>query len=207
MSSMLQSNNGEKPKFFAAPAEFRSWFEAHHASEAALWVGFYKRGSGKPSITWPESVDTALCYGWIDGIRKSIDETSYKIRFTPRKRDSNWSAVNLRRIAELTACGLMHPAGQKCFEERTRREAAGYTYELKHEIKLEPGHEKQFKQNKAAWKFFTEQANWYQRTATRWVVSAKREETREKRLEELIADSSTGKAIKQLRRNETMRRK
>ncbi len=194
-----------QPKFFANPAEFRAWFEAHHGTEVELWVGFYKRSSGKPSITWPESVDAALCYGWIDGVRKSIDETSYKIRFTPRKKDSNWSAINLRRVTELIECGLMHPAGRKCFEERIRKEAAGYTYELKHEIRLEPAQEKRFKKNKAAWKFFREQANWYQRTATRWVLSAKREETREKRLEQLIADSSAGEHIKQLRRNESTR--
>src|SRR5688572_10783830 len=115
--------------FFAEPRELRRWLEEHHAKARELWVGFYKKGSGRPSITWPESVDEALCFGWIDGLRKSIDETSYKIRFTPRKPGSTWSSVNIKRVAELSALGLMQPAGIKAFEARDPNKSGVYTYE------------------------------------------------------------------------------
>ncbi|HEX4164477.1 MAG TPA: YdeI/OmpD-associated family protein [Bryobacteraceae bacterium] len=193
---------GGRVKFFATAAEFRAWFETHHDQATEMWVGFHKRDSGRASITWPESVDVALCYGWIDGVRKSIDETSYKIRFTPRKKDSKWSAVNIRRVEELIACGLMQTAGRKCFDERVLKEPAGYAYEQRHLIQLDAAREKLFKKNKQAWKFFESQANWYKHTALYWVMSAKRPETREKRFKQLIDDSAAGQHIRQLRRNQ-----
>ncbi len=189
-----------KPRFFATPDKFRSWLEANHDQEIELWVGFHKRDSGVPSITWPESVDAALCFGWIDGVRKSLDETKYMIRFTPRKGRSKWSAVNLRRVEKLESLGLMHPAGLKVLAERVVVKPAGYAYEQRHEITLDPAQEKLFRANEKAWEFFQKQANWYRKTSLWWVVSAKKEETRLKRLEQLIDDSGQGKHIAQLNR-------
>ena len=189
-----------KPAFFATPADFRAWFEKHHAATSELLVGFYKKGSGKPSITWPESVDAALCFGWIDGVRKSIDEESYTIRFTPRKSGSIWSAVNIKRAHELTKLGLMHSAGIKAFELRDEKKSAIYSYEQRSTAKLTPAHEKQFRANKKAWDFFQSQAPWYQRTSTYWVTSAKREETRLKRLATLIEASEDHRPIGPLNR-------
>jgi len=191
---------GSKPIFFAVPAEFRAWLEKHHAGHRELSVGFYKRASGKPSMTWPESVDAALCYGWIDGVRKSIDEVSYSIRFTPRKPTSTWSAINVKRVAELTKLGLMQPAGLKAFEARQGDKTGIYAYEQRKSSKLPAAYEKQFRANKKAWKFFQSQPPWYQRTATYRVISAKQETTRQKRLAELIRDSAAGLSIKELRR-------
>jgi uncharacterized protein YdeI (YjbR/CyaY-like superfamily) len=164
-----------------------------------LWLGFYKTNSGKPSITWPQSIDEALCFGWIDGIRKSIDETSYVIRFTPRKPGSIWSAVNIRKIEELTKNGLMHPAGVKAFNKRDEKKSKIYSFEQKN-IQLDKKFEKLFKQNKQAWKFFLSQPPSYQKPALWWIVSAKQETTKQKRLNTLIKDSEEGQRIKQLRR-------
>lgn len=189
-----------KTLFFATPAEFREWLEKHHASEAELSVGFYKRGSGKPSMSWPESVDAALCYGWIDGVRNSIDEVSYRIRFTPRKASSTWSAVNVKRVEELIKLGLMRPGGMQAFEARKKDQTGIYAYEQRKSATLPPAYEKQFRANKKAWHFFQSQAPWYQRTATYRVISAKQEATRKRRLAELIRDSAAGLAIKELRR-------
>ena len=190
-----------KPTFFATPAKLRAWFEKNHDRREELWVGFHKRGSGKPSITWPESVDEALSFGWIDGVRKSLGETSYVIRFTPRKPRSTWSAVNIARAKELTALGRMHPAGLAAFERRTDDRSAIYSYEQRRSAELEPAQEKQLRANAAAWKFFQAQPPWYRRTATHWVVSAKKPETRERRLATLIADSALGKRIAPLTSN------
>ncbi|HEY0071009.1 MAG TPA: bacteriocin-protection protein, partial [Chloroflexia bacterium] len=143
--------------FFETPAEFRQWLEEHHDKERELWVGFHKKGSGKPSITWPEAVDQALCYGWIDGIRKSLDATSYTNRFTPRKRDSTWSAVNIKRVGELTELGLMQPSGLKAFEGRDERKAELYSYERAN-VKLDSTYEEQFSANEPAWRFYQSQA-------------------------------------------------
>jgi uncharacterized protein YdeI (YjbR/CyaY-like superfamily) len=186
------------PVFFATPAKFRAWFQKHHDKEAELWVGFYKRESGIPSITWPEAVDQALCFGWIDGVRKSLDERRYVIRFTPRKPRSIWSAVNIKRVAELETLGLMHPAGQAAFGKRSDDRSATYAYEQRKHATLDAASSRAFQANKPAWKFFENQPPWYQRTATYWVTSAKKEETRAKRLATLIADSAAGKRIKQL---------
>lgn len=188
------------PAFFATPSEFRAWLEEHHDQVRELWVGFYKKGSGKPSISWPEAVDEALCFGWIDGVRKGIDDARYTIRFTPRKPRSIWSAVNIARVAELTRLGRMHPAGLLAFERREAVRSGIYAYEQKDVPELDPSSEEQFRANGKAWDFFQAQASWYRRTAAWWVVSAKKEETRRKRLAALIADSEQGRTIPSLTR-------
>jgi uncharacterized protein YdeI (YjbR/CyaY-like superfamily) len=186
-------------EFFPSPAAFRQWLEKHHGQEKELWVGFYKKGSGTEGITWKESVDEALCFGWIDGVRKSIDDTRYKIRFTPRKPGSIWSLVNKKRVEELTQLGRMTPAGLKAFESRDQKKTGIYAYESA-EQKLDPASEKRFRANEKAWEFFQSQPAWYRRTAIFRVVSAKKEETREKRLARLIEDSEQGKTIAELTR-------
>jgi uncharacterized protein YdeI (YjbR/CyaY-like superfamily) len=186
--------------FFSTADEFRAWLERNHASEAELFVGFYKKGSGKPSLTWPESVDVALSYGWIDGVRNAIDEISYRIRFTPRNPTSTWSAINVKRVAELTQLGLMRPAGIRAFEARKGDKTGIYAYEQRKSAKLPPAYKKKFRANNKAWAFFQSQPPWYQRTATYRVISAKQEATREKRLAQLIKDSEAGLSIKELRR-------
>ena len=183
-----------KPRFFETAERFREWLEANHAKADELLVGFYKRGSGRPSITWPESVDAALSYGWIDGIRKSVDEDSYTIRFTPRRRGSTWSAVNIDRAYELIKLGLMRPAGLKAFELRDEKRARIYSYERAHQF-FSADDEKRFRAKKKAWEFFNEQAPWYRRVATHYVVSAKKEETRARRLQKLIDLSAQGKRL------------
>ena len=188
------------PKFFASPAEWRRWLEMHHADTQELWVGFYKRASGHPSITWPEGVDGALCFGWIDGLRKSIDAISYKIRFTPRKPRSIWSAINIRRANELSKLGLLHSAGMAAFEKRDAERSAIYAYEQRKTAKLPPPFEKKFRGNAEAWKFFQSQPPWYRRTSTYWVISAKKEETRSKRLATLIDCSARKRNIPSLNR-------
>jgi len=183
------------PTFFATPAAWRAWLARHHATETELWVGFYKRGSGRQSITWPESVDQALCYGWIDGVRRSLGPESYAIRFTPRKRGSTWSRVNVQRVRELEARGLMQPAGQAAHAARTAAKSGIYAYEQTEQARLTPEQERAFKRNRKAWAYFQAEAPWYRRTATHWVVRAKREETRAKRLATLIADSAAARRI------------
>jgi uncharacterized protein YdeI (YjbR/CyaY-like superfamily) len=187
-----------EPTFFEIPAELRAWLERYHDSETELWVGFRRKGSGRPSITWPESVDEALCFGWIDGVRKSVDETSYKIRFTPRKPTSTWSSVNIARVAELEAEGRMRPAGRAAFERRSDAKSGIYAYEQRKAARLEPEYERRFRSQAKAWEFFQSQPGGYRQTATWWVVSAKREATREKRLATLIDDSANGRRLKHL---------
>jgi uncharacterized protein YdeI (YjbR/CyaY-like superfamily) len=184
-----------KPKFFAKPDHLRAWLEEFHLEAEELWVGFYKKSSGKPSITWPEAVDALLCFGWIDGIRKSVDEISYMIRVTPRKKKSTWSAINIRRVAELSKLGLMMPAGHKAFAARTDDNSSIYSYEQRKSAKLTAKFEKRFRANKKAWDFFRAQASGYQRLAIFRIVSAKREETRAKRLEALIRESARGRRL------------
>ena len=190
------------PTFFATPAEFRAWLEEHHAAETELLVGFYKKGSGKPSITWPESVDEALCYGWIDGVRRSLGDDAYTIRFTPRKKRSFWSNVNIRRAGELIAEGRMRPAGLVAFEARTGERSGVYSFEQKDQARVvfSEAQARQFQADAKAWEFFQAQPPWYRRTATWWVISAKKEETRAKRLATLIADSAAGRPIRGLDR-------
>lgn len=187
-----------EPTFFATPLELGKWLKAHHTSSKELLVGFYKRGSGKASITWPESVDEALCVGWIDGIRKSVDEVSYTIRFTPRKAGSIWSAVNIKRVEALSQAGRMLPAGLAAFAKRKEARSGVYAYEQRGQG-LSTEYERQLKANRRAWEFFRAQPPWYQRTASWWVISAKREETRLKRLAQLIDDSAHGRTIARLR--------
>jgi uncharacterized protein YdeI (YjbR/CyaY-like superfamily) len=188
------------PLFFPTPADFRSWLEEHHAHEKELWVGYYKKDSGLPSLTWPESVDEALCFGWIDGLRKSIDDKSYKIRFTPRKPDSNWSKVNIERVAELTRLGLMRPAGLKAFEGRKEEKSGIYAYEQRAQAHLDEAALQEFHAHPRAWEFFQNQSNSYRKAAIWWVVSAKKEETRHARLARLIEDSENGRTIPPLTR-------
>ena len=189
-----------KPVFFPTPKDFRAWLARHHASTTEQWVGFHKKGSGLPSITWPESVDEALCYGWIDGIRKSLGETSYVIRFTPRRKGSIWSAVNVGRVAALSAEGRMRTAGIRAFEQRTDSRTGVYAFEQRGEATLGPAFERIFKADKKAWEFFQSLPPGYRRTASWWVISAKKEETRAKRLAKLIDDSANGRSISQLLR-------
>jgi uncharacterized protein YdeI (YjbR/CyaY-like superfamily) len=183
-----------KPTFFATPAVFRAWLERHHADEAVLLVGFYKKGSGKPSITWPESVDQALCYGWIDGVRKSLDADSYTIRFTPRKPGSIWSSINSKRAQALIDQGQMQPAGLKAFQARKENKSALYSYEQR-SVDLEEPYQRLLKKDKAAWTFFQSQPPSYRKVVTWWVQSAKKEETRRKRLDKLRTYSAQGLRI------------
>jgi len=185
--------------FFESPADFRRWLEKHAATAQELWIGYYKRGSGKPSITWPESVDEALCVGWIDGIRKSLDEDRYTIRFTPRRAGSNWSLVNVGRVAELEKAGRMRPAGRRVFQDRDEERARRYSYEQR-TAKLAAEYENKLKAVPRAWEFFRSQAPWYQRTMSLWVMSAKQEATRMRRLDRLIADSAQGQRIVPMKR-------
>ena len=175
--------------FFKTPSDLRKWFERHHASETELWVGYYKKDSGKPSITWPQSVDEALCFGWIDGIRKSVDDISYTIRFTPRKRRSTWSAVNIKRALELANLGLMLSAGLKAFEAREENRSGIYSYEQR-SLELPDRYAKKLKKNLAAWKFFQAQPPSYRKAVNWYVLSARKEDTRLKRLDKLIEDSA-----------------
>jgi uncharacterized protein YdeI (YjbR/CyaY-like superfamily) len=181
-------------KFFPTPAKFRKWLEANHAKATVLWVGFYKKDSGKPSITWPESVDQALCFGWIDGVRKSIDEESYKIRFSPRKPKSNWSGVNIKRARELVELGLLHPAGIKAFEARAEYRSGVYSCEQR-STELPPELDAILKKNRKAWDFFRAQSPSYRRTIFWWIVSGKQDATRAKRLARLIELSASGKRL------------
>jgi len=188
-----------KITFFATPAAWCKWLEKNHTSAADLWVGFYKRATSKPSITWPQSVDEALCFGWIDGVRKNIDAESYTIRFTPRKESSVWSNINARRVEALRAEGRMRPSGEAAFAARKEHKSGIYAYEQRPAELPEPWLGL-LKKNKPAWKFFGVQAPWYRRTASWWVISAKREETRQKRFAQLAEDSAAGRWIRHLRR-------
>lgn len=183
-----------QPRFFPTPADFRRWLEQNHTSETELWVGFYKKSTGKPSITWPEAVDQALCFGWIDGVRKTIDAESYTNRFTPRRRGSNWSLVNIRKANELIESGLMQPAGKRAFEARDPAKSGVYLFEQK-TATLPPAETKRFKANKRAWQFFESQPPGYRKLTIRWILNAKQEATREHRLATLIKDSAAGRRI------------
>jgi uncharacterized protein YdeI (YjbR/CyaY-like superfamily) len=185
-----------KPKFFRTPADFRSWLEKNHATATELWVGFYKKDSGKPSITWPESVDQALCFGWIDGIRKGVDEISYQIRFTPRRRGSIWSAINIKRAKELVRQKQMRPTGLKAFAARIENKSGIYSYEQR-STELSQPYANLLKKNKAAWNFFEKQPPSYRKMIGWWIISAKKEETRMARLAKLMSESAKGKRLLQ----------
>jgi uncharacterized protein YdeI (YjbR/CyaY-like superfamily) len=180
-----------KPRFFKTPADFRAWMEKHHAVTIELWVGFYKKSSGKAGISYQEGVDAGLCYGWIDGIKKRVDEDSYMHRFTPRRARSIWSNVNTRRMAELIEDGLVAPPGLRTFQARDEKRSGVYTYENRTQP-LGPAQEKLFRANKKAWEFFRAQPPGYQKLVTRWIMSAKKEETQNKRLQMMIDASAKG---------------
>lgn len=186
-----------KPTFFKSGGEFRAWLDTHHRSATELLVGFYKKGSGIPGITYPEALDEALAFGWIDGVRRSVDKNVYTIRFTPRKPTSIWSAVNIKRVGELTAAGRMADAGLAAFAKRDEKRSAIYSYERQN-AKLDVSAMKELKADKKAWAFYHSQAPWYQRTTTHWVMSAKRPETRARRLATLIDYSRSGERIPML---------
>lgn len=182
------------PTFFPSQSDFRAWLEKHYKTEKELIVGYYKVGSGKPSMTWSESVDQALCFGWIDGIRRSIDAESYCIRFTPRRPTSIWSDINIKKVEELTKLGLMKPEGLKAFELRQEHRSRVYAFE-KELVELSPEYERQFKNNKTAWEFFNSQAASYKKVMLHWIMGAKQEKTRLTRLEKAIQASEQGKRM------------
>ena len=190
----MPSSTSIDPLYFAAPDAFRAWLKTHHAKAPELLVGYYKVGSGKPSMTWPQSVDEALCFGWIDGVRRSLGAEAYTIRFTPRRAGSIWSAVNIKRVEALEAEGRMAAAGRKAFAARTVAKSAIYSFE-QGDLTLPPVYEKKLKANKAAWKDFQARPAWYRKKATWWVMSAKQEATRMKRLDKLIAVHAEGKLV------------
>jgi len=181
-------------RHFPDARSFRSWLKKNCATSTELLVGFHKIGGGKKSITYPEALDEALCFGWIDGVRKSVGEGVYTVRFTPRKPKSNWSIVNIRRVKALIKLKRMSAHGVRVFEARDERRTERYSYERK-TSKLSRAQEKLFKANQPAWQYFLSQAPWYQRVTTWWVISAAKPETRERRLAELIRDSAAGHRI------------
>jgi uncharacterized protein YdeI (YjbR/CyaY-like superfamily) len=183
-----------KPLFFASDGEFRSWLTAHHESATELWVGFHKRATGRPTLTWTESVRQALCFGWIDGVRKRIDQDTYTIRFSPRKPQSIWSAVNVRHVEELIASGQMRPAGMRAYEARRENKSGIYSYEQR-SVDLPPVYAKLLKKHAAARQVFESQPPSYRRMVMWWIVSAKREETRLKRLSILIDHAARGERL------------
>jgi uncharacterized protein YdeI (YjbR/CyaY-like superfamily) len=180
------------PIFFRNPAEYRKWLEKNHSTAKELWIGYYKKATGKPSLTWEQTVDESLCFGWIDGIRKSIDEESFKQRVTPRRPTSVWSQINIRKIGELSKAGLMQPAGLAAFEKRDSKRT--YSYES-FAAPLGRDQEEIFRANKKAWEFWQAQPAGYKRLASWYVMSAKQEATRQRRLERLIVDSAAGRRI------------
>ncbi len=189
----------EGPRFFAAPAELRAWFEENHDKLDEQWVGYYKKGSGLPSITWPESVDESLCFGWIDGIRKSIDGRSYKIRFTPRRPGSHWSARNLGRMKRLMKAGLVTEAGLAAYRRRRPGNEKRASYEQSANMALSAEYERRLRADPGAWDWFRAARPSYRKQVTWWVVSAKREETRLRRLGILIESCARGEVIPAMR--------
>lgn len=184
-----------EPLYFKTPADFRAWLSKHHATATEVGVVFHSKGSGKPSMTWSDAVDEALCFGWIDSVARRLDETSRVQRFTPRKPKSNWSAVNIQKVGELTARGRMTAAGLAAFARRTEARSAIYSYENRHLAALDPEREARFKREVAAWEFFCKQPPSYRQLAIYRVMNAKWEETREKRLALLIEASAEGRRL------------
>ena len=178
--------------FFASPEELRAWFDEHHETADELWLGYHRKATGKPTVTWPEAVDEALCVGWIDGIRYRLDETRHAQRFTPRRKGSIWSAINTKRAGELIAEGRMRPAGRTAFEARSPEKTAIYSYE-REAAAFSDDQQRRFEADAPAWAFFQAQAPSWRRAITHWVSSAKREQTRERRFNQLIEDSRAGR--------------
>jgi uncharacterized protein YdeI (YjbR/CyaY-like superfamily) len=181
--------------FFETPGELRAWLEEHHATASELWVGQYKKGSGRRSLIWSEIVDEALCFGWIDGKAQRIDERRYRQRLTPRRRNSNWSDLNVENVTRLRAEGRMTPAGEAAFAARREDPPGTLTYERRHEAAFDAEQEAAFRANAAAWDWFEAQSPSYRSLAIFWVVSAKRAETRERRLATLIESSAEGRRV------------
>ena len=179
--------------FFDTAADLRAWFEVNHDSAPELFVGYWKKGSGRSGVSHPEAIEQALCFGWIDSVARGIDEQRYRVRFTPRRKGSVWSAVNIAKIAELTERGLIRPSGLAAFEQRKVDQAPAYSYEQDGAFDLEQA--ARFRAEAKAWEWFEGQSAYYRRAATHWVISAKRPETRERRLAQLIADSGAGKRV------------
>jgi uncharacterized protein YdeI (YjbR/CyaY-like superfamily) len=185
-------------RFFATPEELRDWFDANHQTADELWLGYYRKSTGRPSVDWSQAVDEALCVGWIDGVRRSVDHTSHVQRFTPRRKGSTWSAINVAKVATLTGEGRMRPAGLAAFEARTAANTAIYSYE-REPAAFSPDEEARFRARPAAWTDWEARAPSYRRAVTHWVTSAKGVATRERRLETLIADSAAGRKVGPMR--------
>jgi len=182
------------PRYFRSPAEFRAWLEANHGRATEIWVGFYKKHTGKQGMSWSEAVDQALCFGWIDSVLHRVDEERHVQRFTPRRPNSVWSKVNVTKIKALSAAGLMHPAGMAPFLARGAEHEEGYSVGARN-TQLAPEYQRRFRAKKVAWTWYRAQAASYQRQTAHWVMAAKREETRERRLEQLIADAAAGRRV------------
>lgn len=189
-----------RPTFFKTPGHLRRWLEKNHASVSELWVGFYRKASGKGGITYEQALEEALCFGWIDGVRRRLDDEAYVQRFTPRTAKSYWSAVNIKRVEGLKASGRMHAAGLAAFERRDEAKTEKYSFERQNP-KLDASLEKRFRANRKAWTFFESQPPGYRRLAVHWVTSAKKEDTRQRRLATLIQDSAAGRRIGLLKQN------
>jgi uncharacterized protein YdeI (YjbR/CyaY-like superfamily) len=188
-----------EPIYFASPDEFRAWLEQHHETGTEVWIGYWKKATGKPSLTWSQAVDEALCFGWIDGVLRGIDDERHIQRFTPRKPTSNWSAINIAKVERLRAEGRMRPAGEGAFARRRDDRSAIYSHEQRKNAQLEPDERARFEANAAAWEYFTSRPPSYRKPALWWVMSAKKPETRERRLATLIEQSAAGEPINQLR--------
>jgi uncharacterized protein YdeI (YjbR/CyaY-like superfamily) len=189
-----------EPVFFATPDELRAWFDEHHETAPELLVGYYKKGAEQTGIKHSEAVEQALCFGWIDSVGHRIDDHRYQVRFTPRRTGSVWSAVNVAKVAELTEQGLMHPAGVRAFEGRRPDRVATYSYEQPEGAELDEEQTARLKATPEAWEWYSRQASSYRKAAAHWVVSAKRADTRERRLAQLIADSAAGRPVPPLTR-------
>ncbi len=185
-------------RFFATPAELRDWFDEHHATALELWLGYHKKATGRPSVDWSQAVDEALCVGWIDGILKRIDEGSHAQRFTPRRKGSTWSAINVAKVEGLTAAGRMRPAGLAAFAARTAANTAIYAYEQPEAV-FTDDETARFRTDEAAWADWQRRSASYRRTVTHWVTSARQPATRERRITALIADSHAGQQVRPMR--------
>ena len=185
-------------RFFATPGELRDWFDANHETADELWLGYYRKSTGRPSVDWSQAVDEALCVGWIDGVRRSVDETSFVQRFTPRRKGSTWSAINVAKVAALTEEGRMRPAGLAAFEARSDANTAIYSYEQP-EAAFTPEEEARFQADASAWAAWEARPPSYRRAVTHWVTSAKQAATRARRLDTLISDSAAGRKVGPMR--------
>ncbi len=197
MSLRAAAADGRSPataRYFATPAAWRAWLARHHARASELWVGFHRKATGRPSITWPQSVDQALCFGWIDGLRKGVDAGRYAIRFTPRRPASIWSRVNTRRFAALDAAGLARAAGRRAYAARREERSGVYSFERRPRA-FPPALASEFRAHADAWAYFRSRPPGYRRTVTAWVTSAKRDETRRRRLAQVIADCAAHRTL------------